>query len=55
MEESTEKPVDINSLSPDKQRKVRRIRACLRNDSYVVAGKDVDNKTVERLLDDIEE
>ena len=55
MQESTEKPVDINGLPPESQRKVRRTRARLKDGSYVMTGKDVDDKTVERLMKDINE
>lgn len=55
MKKPTEKPVDINSLPLESRQKVCRIRGKIKRGSYVVAGKDVDDKTVKGLLDDIKE
>lgn len=49
-----EKPIDINSLSDDRQKKVRKVRGKLKSRrGYPLCSKVMDDKTVDPLLDDI--
>ena len=47
------KKVEIRSLSPERQRVVRRIRNRIRKGEYILSSRIVDPKTIEGVLEDI--